>query len=85
MTELPPLSGKTFILTGTLDTLSRDQAKVRLQALGAKVSGSVSENTNYLVVGAKPGAKLKKAKDLGVEIMDEQAFIFFLEKFFSKK
>ena len=75
-----PLSGKTFVLTGTLDTLSRDKAKVRLQALGATVTGSVSKKTSYLVAGAKPGSKFKQAQDLGVNIIDEQALISLLNQ-----
>lgn len=68
-----PLAGKTVVLTGTLTDLSRDQAKHKLQALGAKVTGSVSKNTDYLVAGAKAGSKLAKAEKLGVEILDEAA------------
>lgn len=73
-----PLHGKTFVVTGALAQISRDQAKSRLQALGAKVSGSLSRRTSYLVAGAKPGSKLKKARDLKVEIIDEQALIALL-------
>lgn len=73
-----PLAGKTFVLTGTLDTLTRDAAKEKLQALGAKVSGSVSSKTNYLVAGADPGSKFDKARELGVEILDETALLKML-------
>lgn len=73
-----PLSGKTFVLTGTLDTLTRDEAGERLRALGAKVSGSVSAKTNYLVAGAGPGSKFDKARELGVEILDETALLKML-------
>lgn len=73
--ELLPLSGKTFVLTGTMDTLSREEAKAKLQALGAKVAGSVSKNTDYLVAGTDPGSKHSKAVELGVEILDEKAFL----------
>ena len=75
-----PLSGKTFVLTGTLSTLSRDKAKARLQALGATVTGSVSKKTSYLVAGAKSGSKLNKAQDLGVQIIDEQGLISLLNQ-----
>jgi len=66
-----PLSGKTFVLTGTLSE-PRTQVKERLQALGAKVTGSVSKNTDYLVAGEEPGSKLSKAESLGVAVLDEQ-------------
>ncbi|MDF2690355.1 MAG: ligase [Gammaproteobacteria bacterium] len=64
-------SGKTFVLTGTLSSLSRDEAKARLQAFGAKVAGSVSKNTDVLVAGENAGSKLEKAQELGVAIWDE--------------
>ncbi|MBI3776451.1 MAG: NAD-dependent DNA ligase LigA [Gammaproteobacteria bacterium] len=71
--ETLPLAGKTFVITGTLSSMSRDDAKARLQALGAKVSGSVSQKTDYLVAGADPGSKHDKALELGVAILDEAA------------
>jgi DNA ligase (NAD+) len=77
-TELP-LQGKTFVLTGTLQTLSRELAKEQLENLGAKVSGSVSAKTNYVVVGADAGSKLKKAKELGVSILNEEEFLQYLK------
>ena len=67
------LVGKTFVLTGALQNMTRDQAKDRIQALGGKVTGSVSSKTSYLVVGDKPGSKLAKAEKLGVEVLDEPA------------
>jgi len=73
------LAGQTFVLTGTLAAMSRDEARVRLLALGAKVSGSVSVKTRYLVVGTDPGSKLDQARQLGVETLDEQAFLSLLE------
>ena len=66
-----PLSGKTFVITGTLPTLSRDQAKDMLEAAGAKVAGSVSKKTDYLLAGAEAGSKLDKARELGVAVIDE--------------
>ncbi len=73
------LAGKTFVLTGTLTTLHRDDAKEKLQALGAKVSGSVSTKTTYVVVGEDPGSKLTKAQELGIPILTEEAFLQLLE------
>jgi len=67
-----PLAGRTFVLTGALSR-PRDEIKERLQALGAKVSGSVSKKTDYVVVGEDPGSKLKKAQDLEIAILDEEA------------
>ncbi|NOZ10117.1 MAG: NAD-dependent DNA ligase LigA [Gammaproteobacteria bacterium] len=75
-----PLSGKTFVLTGTLGTMTRDEAKAKLQALGAKVTGSVSAKTSYVVVGEDPGSKATKAEQLGVKILDEKAFLKLLSK-----
>ena len=74
-----PLAGKTFVLTGTFPTLSRDQAKDLLEAAGAKVSGSVSKKTDYLVAGAEAGSKLEKAVALGVVVMDEAAMNALLQ------
>lgn len=76
-----PLLGKTFVITGTLSDLSRDEAKEQLEKLGGKVSGSVSSKTSYLVVGVEPGSKLDKAKELGIEILDDNAFCEFLKKY----
>jgi DNA ligase (NAD+) len=68
---LLPLTGKTFVITGTLPTLGRDEAKALLEAAGAKVSGSVSKKTSYVVAGEDAGSKLDKARALGVEVIDE--------------
>jgi len=70
-----PLAGQTWVLTGTLETMTRDEAKERLLALGAKVSGSVSGKTHCVVAGPGAGSKLNKANELGVEVLDEQAFV----------
>jgi len=75
-----PLAGQTWVLTGTLETLSRDQAKARLLALGAKVSGSVSAKTHCVVAGASAGSKLSKAETLGIEVRDESALLVLLEQ-----
>ncbi len=69
------LAGKTFVLTGTLSSLSREQAKQKIIALGGRVSGSVSKHTDYVVVGDSPGSKYDKAKQLGVKIIHEQEFL----------
>ena len=72
------LSGKTFVLTGTLPTMSRDQAKALLEAAGAKVAGSVSQKTSYVVDGSDAGSKLEKANELGIPILDEDALMKIL-------
>jgi len=75
-----PLAGLTYVLTGTLNTLNRNDAKARLQQLGAKVSGSVSAKTDALVAGEKAGSKLTKAQDLGIDVLTEDDLIELLEK-----
>ena len=69
------LDAKVFVLTGTLQSMTRRQAREMIEAAGGKVSGSVSHNTDYVVAGQSPGSKLAKAQDLGVEVIDEAAFI----------
>ena len=68
--EEGPLSGRTFVLTGTLPGLTRDQARQRIESAGGKVTSSVSKKTSYLVAGEEAGSKLRKAQELGVEILD---------------
>jgi DNA ligase (NAD+) len=78
-TEALPLAGKTFVLTGTLPTLSRDEAKALLEAQGAKVSGSVSKKTHCVVAGEDAGSKLAKARELGVAVIDEAQLLTLLQ------
>jgi len=73
-----PFSGKTVVLTGSLTILSRDDAKARLVALGAKVSGSVSKKTDLVIAGEAAGSKLAKAQELGIEVIDEAEMIRLL-------
>ncbi|GAO35704.1 NAD-dependent DNA ligase LigA [Sulfuricella sp. T08] len=74
------ISGKTFVLTGTLPSLTRDEAKEKIEALGGKVSGSVSKKTDYVVAGVEAGSKLAKAQELGVVVLDENNLIELLGK-----
>ncbi|WP_331347063.1 NAD-dependent DNA ligase LigA [Cellvibrio sp. UBA7661] len=76
-----PLNGLTYVLTGTLESMSRDDAKAHLLALGAKVAGSVSAKTDYVVAGPGAGSKLTKAEELGLNIMDEAALLELLHEY----
>ena len=74
-----PLEGQTFVLTGTLEAMPRNEAKAKLLGLGAKVAGSVSTNTDFVVAGPGAGSKLTQAEDLGVKVIDEGEFLSFLD------
>ena len=73
-----PLTGQSFVITGTLAAMSREVAKEKIEARGGKVSSSLSARTSYLVVGESPGTKLDKATKLGVKTLDEKAFLDLL-------
>jgi DNA ligase (NAD+) len=73
------LSGKTFVITGTLESMSREEAKEKIKALGGKITESVSKLTSYAVVGAEPGSKYNKALKLGIDVLNESQFIKFLQ------
>jgi DNA ligase (NAD+) len=77
---LQPLAGQTFVITGTLDRMSREEAAERIQALGGKVTGSVSRKTHWVVVGRDPGAKADKARELGLPTLDEPGFLTLIMK-----
>jgi DNA ligase (NAD+) len=75
-----PEAGHTWVLTGSLELMSRDVAKEKLESLGAKVAGSVSAKTHCVVAGPGAGSKLAKASELGLKVLDEEAFVAFLAK-----
>ena len=75
-----PLAGQTFVITGTLPTLSREEAKERIEQAGGKVTDSISKKTHYLVAGEKAGSKLEKASKLGVAVLDERGLLQLIEK-----
>jgi DNA ligase (NAD+) len=74
-----PLAGKTFVLTGTLPDLTREQATERITGAGGRVTSSVSKKTDYVVAGESPGSKLEKAERLGVAVLDEDGLLEHLE------
>jgi len=78
-TQDAPLAGQTWVLTGTLEAMSRSECKEKLESLGAKVSGSVSKQTDCVVAGSAAGSKLSKAEQLGINVLDEAAFLALLE------
>ena len=78
--EALPLAGQTFVLTGTLSTMTRNEAKAKLQSLGAKVAGSVSKRTTYVVVGADAGSKATRAEQLGVPMLTEEEFLKLIQR-----
>jgi DNA ligase (NAD+) len=76
-------AGKTFVLTGTLSSMTRDEAKQRIQSLGGKVASSVSKKTDFVVVGEEAGSKLEKARELDIPLLDEKKFITMMQNEFN--
>ena len=70
-----PVAGKVLVFTGTLSKITRTEAKAKAESLGAKVTGSVSKKTDYVIAGEDAGSKLKKAKDLGVDVLSEDEWL----------
>ncbi|MGB9691606.1 MAG: BRCT domain-containing protein, partial [Candidatus Sumerlaeaceae bacterium] len=75
-----PFAGMTVVLTGTLSSMTREEARRQIEMRGGKVTDSVSFKTSFVVVGAEPGSKLQKAQQLGIRIVDEQEFLRMLEE-----
>lgn len=73
------MDGQTFVLTGTLSSMTRTEARDALEKLGARVSGSVSSQTSMVIIGDKPGSKADRARDLNLAVMDEDQFVSWLE------
>jgi DNA ligase (NAD+) len=75
MLRAPVFAGRTFVLTGTLPTLTREEATAKIESLGGKVTGSVSKNTDFVLAGEEAGSKLDKAQQLGIRILNESEFL----------
>jgi len=79
-TKPSPIHGKTVVFTGTLETMTRNEAKAQAERLGAKVAGSVSKKTDYVIAGADAGSKLSKARELGVTVLSEEEWLALIHQ-----